>query len=250
MKTWQIITIIITAVILSALVTASALVLVNTPRPISTYTNYPYTTPSPQTTVPTQPTLPNQTIPSTNPGSQLTVNNAAATAQNYLYQFNNPDLAVRQVREFTQNFYVQIYERSTAIGAFELTIDKSTGNVYPETGASMTWNTKYGTGSANYQPPNTFRPGPGMMGGEGEGGWFGGTQNPYATTTIAPYQAQSYAQQYLNTYYPGTTAGQVTTFYGYFTVEVLSGATTYGLISVNGYTGQVWYHNWHGTFVQ
>ena len=250
MKTWQITTIVITAVILTALVTASVLILVNTSRPIATYTNYPYTTPSPQTTVPTQPTRPNQTTAPTNPGSPLTVNNAAAVAQNYLYQFSNPDLAVRQVREFTQNFYVQAYERSTGIGAFELTVDKSTGSVYPETGASMTWNTKYGTGSTNYQPPNNFRPGPGIMWGEGEGRWFGGTQNPNTATTITPYQAQSYAQQYLNTYYPGTTTGQVTTFYGYYTVEVLSGATTYGLISVNGYTGQVWYHNWHGTYVQ
>lgn len=250
MKTWQITTIILTAVVLTAVVTALALVVMNTPKPITAYTNYPYTPPTPQITVPTQPTLPNQTTTPINPGNPFTINNAAAIAQNYLYQFNNPDLAVKQVREFTQNFYVQIYERSTGIGAFEVTVDKVTGGVYPETGPSMTWNTKYGTGSANYQPPNTFRPGPGMMWGEGEGGWFGGTQNPNTVITVTPYQAQSYAQQYLNIYYPGTTSGQVTTFYGYYTIEVLSGTKTYGLISVNGYTGQAWYHNWHGTFVQ
>jgi len=22
------------------------------------------------------------------------------------------------------------------------------------------------------------------------------------------------------------------------------------MVSVNGYTGQVWYHSWHGTFIQ
>jgi len=42
----------------------------------------------------------------------------------------------------------------------------------------------------------------------------------------------------------------VTTFYGYYTIEVLSNGTTYGMLSVNGYTGQIWYHTWHGTFIQ
>jgi hypothetical protein len=23
-----------------------------------------------------------------------------------------------------------------------------------------------------------------------------------------------------------------------------------GMLSVNGYTGQIWYHTWHGAFVQ
>ena len=58
-------------------------------------------------------------------------------------QLNNPDLAVREVEEYTQNFYVQIYEKSTGIGAFELLIDKYTGSVYPEQGPNMMWNTKY-----------------------------------------------------------------------------------------------------------
>jgi len=24
----------------------------------------------------------------------------------------------------------------------------------------------------------------------------------------------------------------------------------YGMLSVNGYTGDVWYHSWHGYFIQ
>jgi len=24
----------------------------------------------------------------------------------------------------------------------------------------------------------------------------------------------------------------------------------YGMLSVNGYTGQGWFHTWHGTFIQ
>jgi len=85
------------------------------------------------------------------------------------------------------------------------------------------------------------------------GGWGGSTGYPSVPTTlmpVTPYQAVAYAQQYLSTYYPGTTTGNMTTFYGYYAIKVLSAGKTYGVLSINGYTGQVWFHNWHGTFVQ
>ena len=63
-------------------------------------------------------------------------------------------------------------------------------------------------------------------------------------------QAAVNAQQYLNSYYPGTTVGYITTFYGYYSVQVLQSGKTYDVLSVNGYTGQVWYHTWHGAFIQ
>ncbi len=63
-------------------------------------------------------------------------------------------------------------------------------------------------------------------------------------------QAKASAQQYLSQSYPGTTAGNATTFYGYYTFEVNNSGTGFGMISVDGYTGQVWYHTWHGSFVQ
>jgi len=38
-------------------------------------------------------------------------------------------------------------------------------------------------------------------------------------------------------------------FYGYYTLHVLKDGQIYGMLSVNGYTGQVWYHSWHGPFL-
>ena len=39
-------------------------------------------------------------------------------------------------------------------------------------------------------------------------------------------------------------------FYGYYTVHSLDTAgNTVGMLSVNGYTGQVWYHIWQGKFI-
>lgn len=39
-------------------------------------------------------------------------------------------------------------------------------------------------------------------------------------------------------------------FYGYYTIHTLTdGDVITGMLSVNGYNGQVWYHNWHGVFI-
>jgi hypothetical protein len=45
-------------------------------------------------------------------------------------------------------------------------------------------------------------------------------------------------------------AEEADAFYGYYTIEVLNGDNIYSMLSVNGYTGQVWYHNWHGKFIR
>jgi len=36
-------------------------------------------------------------------------------------------------------------------------------------------------------------------------------------------------------------------FYGYYTFHILEKNETVGMLSVNGITGDVWYHDWHGT---
>jgi hypothetical protein len=168
--------------------------------------------------------------PYTYNGTPLNINTAVTIAQNYVASIGNPDLVVKQVEEYTANFYVQVNEKSTGHGAFELLVNKYTGSIYPEMGPNMMWNTKYG-----------------MMRAGILGGIFGA---PTTTMTVTATQATANAQQYLNTYLPGTTTGDVNTFYGYYTIEVLNGGTTYGMMSVNGYSGQVWVHTWHGTFIQ
>jgi hypothetical protein len=165
-----------------------------------------------------------------NNGAAITIDAAVTIAQRYLTSLNNPDLAIDEVEEYTQNFYVLFYEKRTGNGAFEMLIDKYNGGIYPEMGPNIMWNTKYGMMSG------------GMM------GWLGGT--PTAAMPITVDQAKANAQQYLNTNLAGTTVGDVTIFYGYYHIDVLLSGNTYGMLSVNGYTGQVWYHNWHGTFVQ
>jgi len=199
MKTWKMVTAIGLAVIGIALVTASVFAYMGASgvnSPYGTYPNgavggqmggmmggysYGYSA-QPNQATPTTPAYPYQygaggchggvgwngyAAPAyaTN-GTAVTIDDAVAIAQNYVTSLNNPDLAIGEVEEYSLNFYVQVYEKSTGIGAFEMLIDKYTGSIYAEQGPNMMWNTKY------------------------------------------------------------------------------------GMLSVNGYTGQVWYHNWHGAFIQ
>jgi hypothetical protein len=166
---------------------------------------------------------------STTTKAPLTITQASQIAQEYIATLNNPDLEVTHVEEYTQNFYVQVGEKSTGYGAFELLINKYTGAVTPEMGPNMMWNTKY-----------TFT--------TGVCNWFRGT--PTTTPTVTADQAEANAQQYLDAYYSGTTAGEVTAFYGYYTIEVEMNGNIYGRLSVNSYTGQVCFHTWHGSFIQ
>ena len=37
--------------------------------------------------------------------------------------------------------------------------------------------------------------------------------------------------------------------HGYYTVHTLKDGKITGMLSVNGYSGEVWYHSWHGPFI-
>ncbi len=163
-------------------------------------------------------------------GAELNITTAAQIGQNYVSSLGNPNLAVKEVEEYSQNFYVQVYEKNTGIGAFELLVNKYTGSIYPEMGPNMMWNLKYG-----------------MMRSGILGGIYGA---PTANMPVSADQAKVDAQQFLNTYYPGATVGEVFPFYGYYHVMAMVNGVNYGMLSVNGYTGQSWYHTWHGTFIQ
>jgi len=162
------------------------------------------------------------------PRGMYNIDDALNIAKNYLTSLSNPDLAIDEIMEFEQNFYVIYYEKSTGIGAFEMLIDKYTGRIYSEYGPNMMWNTKYGHG--------------GMMGGR--------RQPPAQQMPINQTRAMTISQNFLNSVYPGTAAEDSHPFYGYYTIHVEREGKVYGMLSVNGYDGGVWYHNRHGAFIQ
>lgn len=88
----------------------------------------------------------------------------------------------------------------------------------------------------------------GMMGGGMMGGYW--SASPAAKMTVTVEQARSNAAQFLKTFLPNATLEDSTdTFYGYYNMDVSANGKTYGMLSVNGYTGAVWYHAWHGEFI-
>ena len=74
------------------------------------------------------------------------------------------------------------------------------------------------------------------------------------TFTVTPEAATSAANQFLRDRFRRALVvdGVPDVFFGYYNFDVNDVATgaKYGMLSVNGTTGQVWYHTWHGNFVQ
>jgi hypothetical protein len=85
----------------------------------------------------------------------------------------------------------------------------------------------------------------GMMGG------MMGTSRGTATADmpVSAQNASQYAREWLDLNNPGAKVEDPDTFYGYYTIDVSKDGSTYGMLSVNGYTGSVWYHTWHGKFM-
>jgi len=158
----------------------------------------------------------------------LTIEQAQEAAERYVATLGYPDLEVAEVMEFERNFYAIVREPDTGMGAMELLVDRWTGDVGPEMGPNMMWNAKYGMHRSG-----------GMMGGASE------------AATIDPGEAIEIAQRWLDTYRSGVTVEEhADPFYGYYTVHTLSDGEIEGMLSVHATTGQVWYHTWHGRFIQ
>ena len=159
----------------------------------------------------------------------LSHDDAEAIAKQYLASMNNAELEIDEFEEYSHNFYVSLIEKSTGRGAVEIIIDRYSGSFQPEP-QSMMWNSKYG-----------------MMGSQGMMGMMGNPQQ--AEMTVTPEQALETAQDFLDIVYPGTEADEIVTYYGYYTIMTTHEGEHYGMLSVNGYTGAVWYHTWHGMFI-
>ncbi len=159
-------------------------------------------------------------VPYNSNGSLVSLEQAKDIANKYLSAQNAPDLELGDLEEWEFNFYAEYKEKSTGLKAFQIVIDKYSGIVSHEMGPTMMWNTKYG-----------------MMALQA------------GAMTVTKEQAKGFAQQFLDSRLPGTKAEEGGVFYGYYHFDVKTEGKMYGMLDVNGYSGQVWYHTWHGNFV-
>jgi len=145
------------------------------------------------------------------------------------------------------DYYYSIMEKDTGFGAMELLINPYTGDVYPEMGPNMMWNLKYGMhGGSSY----------GMMGGRGMMGRYNSrdysSSDTFDSNAILKNDAQNFASKYVedSSFIGNKISEQGHEFYGYYTFHIKDVDNTVGMLSVNGQTGEVWYHDWHGTVTE
>ena len=176
----------------------------------------------------------------------LTLTEAEDALNDYLASLGNDDLRLGEIMIFDNQAYAEIVEASTGIGAMEVLVDPATRAVYPEHGPNMMWNLKYSPMA-----------GSGIIGGMM--GYYGGrslgrglgTLDLSAEMSVTTSEAVEAAQDYLDRYLPGTVADEhADPFYGYYTLHILRDGETVGMLSVNGFSAQVFLHSWHGDFVE
>ncbi len=129
-------------------------------------------------------------------------------------------LRVGEVMQFSNGFYAEL-NTVDGSGVTEVLIDPANGSVSVEYGPAMMWNTSYG-----------------MHSGAASG-----------SARVSAAQAQDEGQRWLDQQRPGLTAAEPEQFPGYVTLHTLRDGKLTGMMSVNTFTGAVWYHSWHGQYV-
>lgn len=126
-------------------------------------------------------------------------------------------LSVGEVMEFEENYYAEL-ENGEGDLATELLIDPATGAVQVEYGPAMMWNQDYG-----------------MM------------RNARTQTSVSAAEARERAGKWAQD--RGVEVGEADAFPGYYTLHTLRDGQVDGMVSVNASTGDIWYHDWHGSFL-
>lgn len=161
-----------------------------------------------------------------------TIDEATAIATAYIAQWDSEQvLALGEVMQFDNHFYATAVESETERAAFEFLIDPITGAVMSEPGPNMMWNLRYGM---HVQMGFTSVDGDGVE------------------MSVSLEDARTNAQAELDNVWPTATIDpeEADIFYGYYTFHILEDDAIVGMLSVNGYTGDVWLHRWHGEFLE
>jgi len=186
----------------------------------------------------------------------LTIESTTEAVQTFLDSLGKENLALGEIMIFDNHAYAVIEDTATGEGAFEVLVDPVRQVVHLEFGPSMMWNTTYGMhgtdpigGIGRMGGRMTQAPAP-WAGVDGFGE-YGPATVPTDATPLTDAEAREKALAYLEQAYPDQTlSATAEAFPGYYTFDVETDGAPVSMLSVNAYTGQVWYHTWHGTFVE
>lgn len=168
-------------------------------------------------------------------GEKINVDELEKYVDKYIGQFNEK-LVIGDIFIYEDSdYYFSIMEEETGLGAMELLVNPYTGDIHPEFGPNMMWNLKYG-----------------MHGGMGYGMMRSNEYNyssNFEGNTISPEDAHDIAVKYVESNYSDeySVPSDFHEFYGYYTFHIEKDDRDVAMFSVNGLTGEVWFHDWHGT---
>ncbi|WP_313569206.1 hypothetical protein [Acetoanaerobium noterae] len=168
---------------------------------------------------------------------KLSVEDIESAVNDYIEDYPEK-LSISDIFVFKDtDYYVSIEEISTGRGAMELLVNPYNARIYSEYGPNMMWNEKYSMMNSNS----------GMMGN----GYRRNSQFESQTSNSSAISkeeainiADIYVKDVIGDDFSVTDDGHE--FYGYYTLHINKGDETTGMLSVNSYTGDVWYHDWHG----
>lgn len=132
------------------------------------------------------------------------------------------NLHVGEIMRFSNGYYAELLD-TRGKGATEVLIEPREGTVHLEYGPAMMWNTAYG-----------------MM----------PTRVSSGAPAMGPDRVVQIADQWLSEHRPALHAAEPGAFPGYYTLHTLREGRIIGMLSVNARTGAVWYHTWHGRFLE
>lgn len=143
---------------------------------------------------------------------------ALKNMENFSKQYGS-NTEVDDFMEFSSNYYAIVKDTASGQDIAEILVDRYSGAAYPEPGPNMIWNTLYGAGRE-------------QTGGSG-----------YDLTG-----AQKLAEEFLTGYLPGAKILESKEMPGYYTFD-FGRNDTESMLSVNAYSGQIWVHTWHGSYL-
>ena len=153
-------------------------------------------------------------------GQVTTSDQAIAIAKAYAEKANQ-GVVVEEIHEYSNGYEVELKEAASGAKAYEVMLYKNGGQIINEVGPNVMWNTKYG--HMNW----------------GNNG----------AVTVSEEQATKSAQEFATNLGEGYSIDKPELAPGYYEFMIQKDGKDYAELDVNGYTGQVWFENWHGPVI-
>jgi hypothetical protein len=148
----------------------------------------------------------------------ITQDVALKNMESFARQYGS-NIEVEDFMAFSSNYYAVMKDTANGQDIAEILVDRYSGSTYPEPGPNMMWNTRYGAGRVQ----------------AGSSGY-----------DLAG--AKKLAEDFLTGYLPGAQIQESHEMPGYYTFDFGRNETE-SMLSLNAYSGQIWVHTWHGSYI-